>query len=166
MDFVAHMNEIMQGRTCIVGMGNYYRGDDAVGLYIVDRLQHEVVSDRLRVINVEDVIESYVFTIAGMDCDNIVIVDAVQAESERGAVLFGRLDEMDGLGGALSTHKLSLVISGKIFEKYSKNTYLLGIVAGDTDFGVGISEEVRRSADTVKDLLLKSIQSSQKGAYQ
>lgn len=166
MDFISQIEEIMQDRTCLVGMGNYYKSDDAVGLYIIDQLKENIQSDTLHIINVEDIIESYVFKIAEMDCDNVVIVDAVQAETERGSVVFGRLKEMDELAGSFSTHKLSLSISGKIFEEYNKNAYLLGIVTDDVDFGIGLSDDIKRSADTVKDLLLKSINCSQKGVYQ
>ena len=44
--------------------------------------------------------------------------------------------------------------------------YLLGIIADDIDFGIGLSDDVKKSADTVTDLLLKSINCSQKGVYQ
>jgi len=166
MDFISQIDEIMGSKTCIVGMGNYYKTDDAVGLYIVDRRKEAVESETLTVLNVEDVIESYVFKIAGMDCDNVIIVDAVQAEGERGSVIFGRINDMGMFEGMFSTHKLSLSISGKILEENNKSTYLLGIIADDIDFGIGLSDDVKKSADTVTDLLLKSINCSQKGVYQ
>jgi len=166
MDLLCTIDEMMKEPTCIVGMGNYYRSDDAVGLYIADALLSKVTSDNPRIMNVEDILESYVFNIAQSDARNVLIIDAVECDSESGSIVFGKLSEMEELVGSVSTHKLSLSLSGKIFDQYQKSTYLLGIVAGDVDYGIGLSDDVKQSADTIHDVILKSINSSQKGVYQ
>jgi hydrogenase 3 maturation protease len=166
MNVTAKIDEIISDGACIVGMGNYYKSDDAVGLYIVDHLKNVVESEDYRIINVEDVIESYVFKIADFECRSVLIIDAVEADASAGSLVFGRISDMDELIGSCSTHKLSLKLSGKVLEEYKKETYLLGIVVDNADFGVGLSDEVKKSADTIKDLLLKSINCSLKGVCQ
>jgi len=40
---------IKDKRTLFVGLGNYQRGDDAVGLYIVEQLQSKYKKKKLRI---------------------------------------------------------------------------------------------------------------------
>jgi len=166
MEFMRDIENIMSGKACVVGMGNYYRCDDAVGLYVVDTMTGNVSSERISIINVEDVLESYLFKIAELNCDKVLIIDAVQTESPSGSVIFGKIDDLDDVIQNTSTHKLSLKLCGNILEQYNKETYLLGIEADTTDFGVGISQEVRKSADMIVDLLVRAINCSPKGVYQ
>jgi len=56
---------VVKDHCCIVGMGNYLKSDDAVGLYIVESIRKTLGKD-FPVLNVEDVIEAYVFKIAEM----------------------------------------------------------------------------------------------------
>jgi len=165
MEVLDKIESLLKDNTCLVGMGNYLRSDDAVGLYIVDELRDREVPCNLSILNVEDVIESYVYKIAGLDCDNVVILDAVKADSTTGSIVFGRLNDFEELLSDYSTHKLSLKISGKILEEHNKQTYLLGIVADNLDYGTGISDEVKKSADLLKDFIIKSI-ASNKGVCQ
>ncbi|MCU0848934.1 MAG: hydrogenase maturation protease [Spirochaetes bacterium] len=165
MEVLDKIESLLKDNTCLVGMGNYLRSDDAVGLYIVDELRDREVPGNLSILNVEDVIESYVYKIAGLDCDNVVILDAVKADSTIGSIVFGRLNDFEELLSDYSTHKLSLKISGKILEEHNKQIYLLGIVADNLDYGTGISDEVKKSADLLKDFIIKSI-ASNKGVCQ
>jgi hypothetical protein len=65
MNFAEDIAGVLKDRTCIVGVGNYIRRDDAVGLYLVDALKESVDSDAVQLLNAEDIIESYAFQIAG-----------------------------------------------------------------------------------------------------
>ena len=161
MDFIPVIERLAREKTCIVGMGNNLRRDDAVGLYIVDRIR-ELGSGSVTVVNVEDVLENYIISIAESDCENVVIIDAVKCGAEPGSVIFGRLNEFDEIIGNYSTHKLSLFLSGKVLEKYNKKAWLLGIKVQDTDFGIGLSDDVRKGADIIRDLLLTYINRDQK----
>jgi len=147
------IQEVLKNRGCLVGMGNYLKSDDAVGLYIAESVKKSV-NGFFPVMNVEDVIEAYVFKISEMDCDNIVIVDAVKTGAETGSILFGKLEEdFEELNGILSTHKLALKMSGKILKDHGKETYLLGIVVDNVDFGSSLSPAVRESADVLIEII-------------
>jgi hydrogenase maturation protease len=162
MDFLPVIERLAREKTCFVGMGNYLMGDDAVGLHVIDGIRDLIGSDSVSALNVEDVIENYVFKIAEGDCDNVVIIDAMQSGAETGSVLFGRLDEMKETISNFSTHKLALFLSGKILEQYNKKAWFLGIEVRNTDFGAGLSDDVKKSADLIREILLSYINCDQK----
>ena len=144
----------MSEKTCLVGMGNTYRKDDAAGVYIVQGVSEGISDNCLKTMIVEDVLEAYAFKLAELDCENIVIVDAVEAAEAPGSVVFGKLSEFSELLSNFSTHKLALDMCGKIFKEHKKETWLLGIIAGDIDFGQGMTAPVQESADMLRDLLI------------
>jgi hydrogenase maturation protease len=160
MSLVTDIMGVVKGKTCIVGMGNYLRKDDAVGLYLVDELQGRVAPDQVLLLNVEDIIESFVFKIAELDCENVLIVDAVRSTTSPGSIIFGRLTKCGEALNDYSTHQLSLTLCGKILEESGKKTYLLGVEAADTDFGSGLSHDVKQSADLLKDIIIEIISSN------
>ncbi len=154
---LSDIRETLSGNCCLVGMGNYLKSDDAVGLYIIESIK-KAIGDRDSILNVEDVIEAYVFKIAELDCSNIIVIDAVKAPAETGSIIFGKLEEeFDELGGTLSTHKLALKMSGRIFNDHNKVTYLLGVVVDNTDFGAELSQTVRQSADVLIKLIIDAL---------
>jgi hydrogenase 3 maturation protease len=162
MDFLPVIERLAREKTCFIGMGNYLMRDDAVGLHIVDGIKDRIDSACITTLNVEDVIENYVYRIADGDSDNVVIIDAIQSGWEIGSVLFCRMNELDEVINNFSTHKLSLILSGKVLEKHDKKVWFLGIEARDIDFGTGLSEDVKKSADIIRDLLLTYINCDQK----
>jgi len=152
----------MGERTCVVGIGNYIRRDDAVGLYFVDELKKDARTAGVEFVNAEDIIESYVFEIAGKPCDNIVVVDALSSGNAPGSVVFGRLLEFNEVLQDFSTHKLSLKLAGRIWEEQGKKAYLLGIEAADMEYGQGLTDTVKKSADMLKDIVASTIITSRK----
>jgi len=146
MNLLSEIKNVVSDNCCIVGMGNLLKSDDAVGIFIIESVK-KATGDRYMLFNVEDVIEAYVYKIAELPCSNIVVIDAVKADAETGSILFGKLDEeFEELSGTLSTHKLALKMSGRIFTEHKKETYLLGVVVDNIDFGAELSPAVRESA--------------------
>ena len=79
------LEDILREGACLVGTGNPLRRDDGVGVWLAERLEGAPIP----VFNVEDVPESYVGDIARSGCRNVIIMDAVAAGLEPGAVVFG-----------------------------------------------------------------------------
>ncbi len=159
------MEHILREGACLVGMGNPYRSDDAVGVVIAERIAANAPDDSVKVINAEDVLESYLFSIAASHQKHVLLVDAVQTGSEAGAVIFGKTCELDELIMNISTHKLSLQLCDNVLKEYGKQTWLLGIEAETIDFGYELTEHVARTADIITDYILNILQSSPKGVY-
>jgi hydrogenase 3 maturation protease len=153
MELAGKIEELLREKTCIVGVGNYLKRDDAAGLFVVDGLRERGASGPVILMNVEDVPENYVYRIADLDCEHVIIIDAVESGGEIGSVLFGRLLELEEEAGNYSTHKLSLALTARILEGCRKKVWLLGIEVGDTGFGAGLSDRVDESVRLIRDLV-------------
>jgi len=145
------LEDILREGACLVGAGNPMRRDDGVGVWLAERLRGASV----QVFNAEDVPESYLGDIARTGCRNVIFMDAVDAGLEPGAVVFGPMEELGERPG-LSTHKLSLSLCGRYLGANGQQTFLLGIVPGDIDFGPGLTTPVERAAGEVRDLILRT----------
>ena len=53
-------------------------------------------------------------------------------------------------------------LAAKILEEHGKQVYLLGIEAKEIDFGSGLSAEVKKSADIVKEFLIDTLRCGEK----
>ncbi len=148
--------DVLGDRTCLVGMGNPWRNDDGVGVWVAERLRrHAGVPPQIEVMSVEDVIESYAFDIASRPVKNVVLVDAaVVGGASAGSIVFGTVDELEAASSNVSTHKLALRTVESVFRQSGKNTYLLGIVPGNLEFGNEISAPVAAAADRIVDMVV------------
>ncbi len=155
IQFAQVLRQILAQPTCIVGVGSPMRCDDAVGALIAERLAPEMAAaGRHTVINAEDVIENYCFSIADSAVFNVLVIDAVQGDgAEPGSVVLGRLDDLEAADGGWSTHKLALSTAGGVLRHHGKDVWLLGIVAANTDYGTVVSQDVLDSAEAVIDLI-------------
>jgi hydrogenase 3 maturation protease len=153
MNMVSEISRILSEKTCIVGMGNYYRNDDAAGLYVVDGLKDSVKKPGLDIVNVEDVLESYIFSISEKAISNVLIIDAVMADCDPGTVVFGNVNDLEDITRTVSSHKMSLDVACKIFGDSGKSTYLLGIAAENIDFGTRMTDAVKQTADLLLNVI-------------
>jgi hydrogenase 3 maturation protease len=156
MQLALDLKRILSESTCVVGVGNPLRNDDAIGAMIADRLGGDGPGlEGVTVMNVEDVIENHVFRIAASSASNVLLIDAVCGDgvAEAGSLVLGRVEDMEVGRGGFSTHKLTLSTAARILEPHGKTVYLLGIVAANTDYGTDVSREVLASAEIVIDLV-------------
>lgn len=153
MDLPSWLADVLREKTCLVGLGNSYRRDDGVGPWIAEALMLAADRTLLCVFNVEDVLENFVFRIAGSDCRNVLIVDAAATGGEPGRVVFGPLSEFED-PGSVSTHRLALALSAKILESSGKRVFVLGVVPEDLGFGSGMTPKVREAAARIKDFIV------------
>lgn len=135
----------------IIGVGNPFRGDDAVGVLAARRLR-PLAGDRADVIEAE---------LAGLgvldlltDACAVVLIDA--AKSGRPAGTIHRLDASDGpISGDLfphSTHVLNAVDAiemGRTLGLLPPRVILYGVEAGDTTAGNDLSPAVAAALDQV-----------------
>jgi len=66
---------IKDKRTLFVGLGNYQRGDDAIGLYIVEQLQSKY-KKKITYLIAETTPENYFSILTSRDLDVIIFFDA------------------------------------------------------------------------------------------
>lgn len=163
MSIVDDIRKALSGRACIVGMGNTLLGDDGAGVILVEALR-AAGAGGAHLVNAEDIIESHAFEIADGDWDRVIVIDAVRFGGRPGDVMFGAFSEIGDLLNDYSTHKLSLRLSESIWRGRGKETYLLGIEPGNLNFGEGLSQAVKMSADTLCKILVGAVKQHPEGA--
>jgi len=142
-------------RIVIVGIGNPLRRDDNVGVEIVKGLEGKVQKSVL-LIKSETVPESYIEPILEFNPSHILILDAALFGLAPGAIKLMEVSEVKTT--AISTHALPL----QIFCKYLAETIeakiaLLLIQPGDTNFGEGLTRELRLARKKLVNDLAKII---------
>jgi hydrogenase maturation protease len=137
--------------TCVVGVGNEMRGDDAVGLAVVRALAGTVPDD-VAVLECEG--EPVSLLAAWEGHEHAIVVDATQSDAEAGTIR--RIVAQDGplppaLAGS-STHLLGLadaVELARALGRLPETTVVYGIEGAAFDTGAGISEPVAAAAEKV-----------------
>jgi hydrogenase 3 maturation protease len=142
-------------RLVIGGIGNPIRGDDFVGVKIVQNLK-ERISKKVFLVECETIPESYIEQIIDFNPTHILLIDAAVLGLKPGD---SELREPEKLTAtpAFTTHMLPL----RIFCEYlSKATgakiALLLIEPENTDFGEGLSPEVDAVAKKITKTLLET----------
>lgn len=144
----------------IIGLGNLFRGDDAVGLLAARRLRERLDSSA-------EVLETEGDGLALLDlmegADQVMLIDAVQSGGHPGTTV--RLDlSKESRWGSLapcSTHALGIAEAidlARALGRLPKQVILYGIEIESLESGAAISESVRGGLDIVVEQVLKEIE--------
>jgi hydrogenase maturation protease len=141
----------------IIGVGNRDRGDDAAGPLVCDRLRARLgPSTAVRTF----VCEGSILDLAlhWDHDDHVIIVDAMQPGTEPGRVV-----TLDATGdplptpGAVSTHEIDVSVAVELARAIGRmpaHMVVIGIEAGQTEWGSPPSAPVDAAVDAVVDLVL------------
>ncbi|MCF8217681.1 MAG: hydrogenase maturation protease [Bacteroidales bacterium] len=144
--FIHNINEIDFENSLFVGMGNRIKSDDGVGIYISKELEKE---KNLNVIIAENSIENYLGKINKQNAHRIIFIDAVDFGERPGYSHFLQVDELTDT--TTNTHNLSLHTISRFIQSPLK--WIIGIQASDVSFGIGLSQQVKKTADKIVKLL-------------
>ena len=122
-----------------VGVGNRLKSDDAIGIYICERLE---ISKQKEVLIVEAGIEKFVGKINSLAPDILVLVDCTDFNKKPGYINLFPVSEIPD--NTFHTHTISL---GRISEFFEMKTYILGIQPDFVGFGEDISPQVMEQAN-------------------
>lgn len=122
-----------------VGIGNLLRKDDGAGVYVSSGIKG---SDSFSSLTVEVSIENYIGKINRMNPDILVLIDAVDMNSDPGTYRLLDIDKTEDM--TFNTHNIS---ARKVSEFFKMPVYLLGIQPESIDFGEKMSYLVRNTAD-------------------
>ena len=182
-DLRAQIQEILQGRVCVVGVGNVECGDDGFGVRMAERLKSEIrnpkseTNPNLEIRNLTaqcnedgawvDVIiagttpEDHLSRFTAGDFDNVLFLDVVEFGGEPGAVVLLNSSEMAARFPQVSTHKLSLGLVAKMIESSGKTRcWLLGVQPETLRADASLSPKVQASLELLADLLAEVAQTS------
>lgn len=145
----------MTERPLVIGIGNEWRSDDAVGLVVARRLAVLDPTLRAAVHGGEpvDLIHEW------MDEDEVILVDAVESGARPGTI--HRIEAAEpGLANAPargSTHALGVaeaIALGRALGRLPGRLLLFGIEGGRFDAGASLSPDVERAAEELAHELL------------
>jgi len=156
------LSERLHGRVTVVGIGNPLRGDDAIGCHIAGRLADAcrrgtlTRARGLTVLDVEEVPENYLGTVAATQPDVVLLVDAADLGASPGA---SALVEGNALTDAGSlTHRTSIAITAAVLRQMTgAEVLLLAVQPASLEWGTPLSPSVASAADSVSALLQEAL---------
>jgi hydrogenase maturation protease len=130
-----------------VGLGNPYRGDDAAGLILFDRLKNSPALMGARFIRAEANPENHLQEILDGGAGLVVFIDAARFGGRPGEIIWVDEDRIDSAG--VSTHAFSLRAVTDFLRLHRPFLFkVLAIQSGATGFGAALSPAVRLGVET------------------
>jgi hydrogenase maturation protease len=158
-DLCEQLRSILQGRVCLVGVGNVEQGDDGIGVRLADML-HDLRSTicDLRVVVAGCEPERHLEEMRSGEFDNVFFLDAVEFDGEPGAVVLLNSSEMAARFPQVSTHKVSLGLLAKLVEANGRTkVWLLGVQPESLRLGRELSSCVQMTLQVLTEVLLKAL---------
>jgi len=149
MDLQQQLATAIQGNVVVMGIGNPCRGDDAAGSMVAQQISD---APGVRVIDAQDVPESYFRQVVGEGPDTVVLIDAVDLGSAPGSVAL--LDKDQVAGYWPSTHRMPLSLLMDYLERETHaRIFLIAIQPRHTAFLQPMSGEVHASVASIAGVL-------------
>lgn len=152
-DLRQQLGELLQGRFCLMGLGNVECGDDAFGVRLAEELREAGVSD---VVVAGTTPEHYIGRILDQGFDRLVFLDAVEFGASPGSVVLLDASEISARYPQISTHKISLGVLAKWVQASGKSkVWLLGVQPKSITLGQTLTPTVSATLDLLRALLLE-----------
>ncbi|HEX9111770.1 MAG TPA: hydrogenase maturation protease, partial [Terriglobales bacterium] len=154
-DLRQQLGELLQGRVCLMGLGNVDCGDDGFGVRLAEELLEAGVPD---VVVAGTDPEHYVVRVADRGFDRLVFLDAVECGAPPGSVVLLNASEISARYPQISTHKISLGVLAKWVRAGSKTKVsLLGVQPQSVRPGQTPTPTVSRTLQLLRALLVELI---------
>jgi len=134
-----------RGITHVFGIGNPIKQDDAVGLEVISLLRRRLKHASRKGVKIHALSPNPERVISDLASkgERIVVIDAVEAQKEPGAIVCARLSETKF--GFFATHNVPLRLVPGVAENGSE-TYIVGIQPDSVGVGEGLSDVVKESS--------------------
>lgn len=143
------LEEFIDGRFCLLGIGNRYWRDDGVGSLIAEAMKPCLGPDA---IDAGATPENHLETLALRSPDSILLVDATDFGSEPGDARVICPEKVSYSG--VSTHAGSLRMLAMYLQKRTEAPMaLLAVQPADTSAGEGLSSPVSKTFEILTDTL-------------
>ena len=141
----------LQGRVCLMGLGNIDYGDDGLGVRMAERL---VATGIPNVIVAGNMPERFIDSAISDAFDHLIFLDAVEFGAAPGSVVFLDAEEMANRFPQISTHKISLGLMAKLVEENGRTkAHLLGVQPDSLKSSAEISTVARETIDILCELI-------------
>lgn len=155
---IEFLGEGDERRVSVIGIGSPIRGDDAVGLEVVDRLG-EYPLEGVLLLKTETVPESFTGVLREFKPTHILMVDAAHLDEEPGEAMI--IPSQMICDVCISTHKLPLTVLSNYLEgTMGAKVTLIGIQPRSIAFGTSMTEELKAAARGIAETLYEAISQS------
>ncbi len=155
MDLRQQLGNCLDGRVCVMGLGNTDYGDDGFGVRLAEKLMQSGLAN---VVIAGNMPERFVGQVSDGEFDRVLFLDAVEFGSAPGSVALLNSEEMASKFPQVSTHKISLGLLAKWAEANgTTQAWLLGAQPESLKTGAGISQTVQTTLGALSDLLCEVI---------
>jgi len=148
-----------KGGTLIIGLGNHYRRDDAVGLVVARRLK-EAAPEGVRVL--EESGEGAALMESWKGADTVILIDALHSGAKPGTVR-----RLDAHGQPIptrffhcSTHAFGVAEAielARVLSQLPPRVIVYGIEGKSFEAGLGLSPEVEKAGQEVVERVLEEL---------
>jgi hydrogenase maturation protease len=151
-----------RARILVIGVGNEYRSDDAVGLAVARRLRQLSLEN---VTVIEETGEGADLMESWKETDTVIIVDAASSGAKPGTIhrIDARARQIPGGLLHYSTHAFSVgeaVELARVMGQLPPHILVYGIEGERFEEGMELSGAVRESVGAVVELVLKQVRAS------
>jgi hydrogenase maturation protease len=150
-----------RGKTSItiVGIGNEFRGDDGVALFTLRDLK-DTLPPQVKIVEMTGD-QSNLLELM-QDTNNMIIIDAVNSTAPSGTILHINASEEPFPHNffAISSHGIDLAQSielARTMKKLPSVVLIYGIVGRDFSFTTSLSQQVKDSAEMVKNKIVNDV---------
>jgi hydrogenase maturation protease len=149
----------------VIGVGNVLRGDDAIGVRVIESLRAVVDRNRLALPARTRLVDGGTLGLdllqSMRDARAVVLVDAMHVGGAIGTVSVLRGDEIPGPSdpcddtapGAVS----ELISVARLLGWLPGDVVMVGVEVADIDFGIGISPEVADALPIARDAVMAEL---------
>ena len=155
-DLRQELRECVQGRVCLLGVGNPDQGDDGLGIKLAESLEKKLkdLPNGPVVIDGGTMPERYIGQVTEGGFDRLVFLDAVEFGGEPGSVLVANGEEMESRFPQVSTHRISLGMLASWVEGNGKTKVrLIGVQPESLKMGQGLTPTVEKTVQILEEVL-------------
>lgn len=152
----------------ILGIGNTLKGDDGIGIYIVEKVTQYLkevrkkskkakfteTGRRVVAINCGTTPENYTSIIRKHNPDTLILVDAADMGLSPGSYKIIPPEEIEVMH--FSTHSIPLSVFISYVSEFCKDVVLIGVQPDKMDIGTALSSTVQRGGDHVANLIVEN----------
>lgn len=144
--------DINNKRIVIIGLGNNYRKDDSIGLYIVKKIKKR---DNFLIISTENsLLEDYIETIIKFKPEQIIIFDTADFKGASGDIRKFTIDDLINIKN-YSTHTIPMRFIFNYIKEHLPEIEIIiyAIQPKDIGYGVDINKDVLINANKIIKLI-------------
>jgi hydrogenase 3 maturation protease len=151
-DLREQLERSLNGRVCLMGLGNVNHCDDGFGVRLAEHLAGAGVADAVVAGSLP---ERHIGSVAEAGYDHVVFLDAVEFGGAPGSAVFLYTDEIAARFPQVSTHKMSLSVQAHWVESNGKSrAWILGVQPESLRFSTQLTPTVQRTLEVLSELLL------------